>query len=737
MKSVIGNPGLVVLLAAVVFCAQGTRAAELQAGMPLGDALRTLQASGLKLVYSDALVSPDLKLAAAPKAGSARAQLEEVLAPLGLRAKAGPGESIVVVKGPETAAPGGPGIVSNVFVLSDKVKDISSIEAWKKSYLKDGLSEKERALIAWESCFTYQHQETPPDEFLGVASQMDPIKIFNVYGYAMCNSASSNVEALSRASGLKARGRIINSHSVPEVEIDGHWSLLDGSLICYFPQPDGKFASVDELIAGVRGWLKENPALQGNNDALYKFMKEKGWKNGPEILRGCQQYDERGWFPAATHGWYSTMQEYDVEPNQIYEYGTAMGYRVNIQLRHGEKLIRNWSNKGLHVNRKFGGGTPGCLTQKIGADNLRYSPKQGDLAPGRIGNGEHIYSVPLASGAFRGGALKAENLQAKSEGAQGAEVLVKDAAQPAELIIPVNTSYVFLQSHVRFDAVVGNGGSISVSYSDTHGIEWKELGNITQSGSQDLDLSDALLRRYQYRVRFVLKGAGTGLSALVLHHDVQHSQRPLPALDTGENTITFRSGPQEGTLTIEPNLSAQESKKHSVLHYSAFKPEIKNLRDGPLFIEGGEGSLTQTIETPGELKRIRLGTHFRARDKNDGWDVSISYDGENFEKIHRMPGPTAATSEYFAYEGVKAGQKKCWIRYSGTNRNATGLLHYRIDADYAEPQGGFAPIKVTYVWEENGQEKKHEHIAKSESETYTIKCEAKPLMKSITLERAP
>ena len=63
------------------------------------------------------------------------------------------------------------------------------------------------------------------------------------------------------------------------------------------------------------------------------------------------------------------MQAYDgvAGPGQkayIYEYLASMGYRVNIQLRPGEKLVRNWSNKGLHVNMDGAGNTPGCLEDK-------------------------------------------------------------------------------------------------------------------------------------------------------------------------------------------------------------------------------------------------------------------------------------------------------------------------------------------------------------------------------------
>src|SRR3982750_4464095 len=108
------------------------------------------------------------------------------------------------------------------------------------------------------------------------------------------------------------------------------------------------------------------------------------------------------------------MQEYDGTYNQkqkpyLYEYGYSQGYQVNVQLRPGERLTRNWSNKGLHVNGKDG--APGCLKMNTGADALVYTPKFGDLAPGRVGNGTLEYDVPLAGAAYRDAALAAENLR--------------------------------------------------------------------------------------------------------------------------------------------------------------------------------------------------------------------------------------------------------------------------------------------------------------------------------------
>src|SRR5436190_8256122 len=81
-----------------------------------------------------------------------------------------------------------PGIVSHVKVLSDKVDDVSSLDAWKRSFIKDGMSDEEKAKAIWKSVVSFQYQDIPPSEFLQTGDLvLDPIKGMNVYGYSFCS----------------------------------------------------------------------------------------------------------------------------------------------------------------------------------------------------------------------------------------------------------------------------------------------------------------------------------------------------------------------------------------------------------------------------------------------------------------------------------------------------------------------------------------------------------------------
>jgi outer membrane receptor protein involved in Fe transport len=78
------------------------------AGRPLAEVLLSLQREGLAIVFTSALVRPEMKVLDEPAAREPRRVLDEVLAPHGLEAREGPGGILVIVEA-EPPGPGGPG----------------------------------------------------------------------------------------------------------------------------------------------------------------------------------------------------------------------------------------------------------------------------------------------------------------------------------------------------------------------------------------------------------------------------------------------------------------------------------------------------------------------------------------------------------------------------------------------------------------------------------------------------
>ena len=70
------------------------------AGRPLLEALAQLQTDGLRIVYSSAVVTPEMVVEKEPEGDQPRDILEQILAPHGLMAKDGPGGTILIVVAP-------------------------------------------------------------------------------------------------------------------------------------------------------------------------------------------------------------------------------------------------------------------------------------------------------------------------------------------------------------------------------------------------------------------------------------------------------------------------------------------------------------------------------------------------------------------------------------------------------------------------------------------------------------
>jgi hypothetical protein len=518
---------------------------------------------------------------------------------------------------------------------------------------------------------------------------------------------------------------------VAELSFAGGWHMLDGAYIDQFPRPDGTLASVDDLVAAVIGWLFQHPEIDAaDHDALKRFMSGGGYKAGPPLLANCPYYDGDGLFPARVQGWADTMMDYS-QPTAETEFGYTLGYRVNVQLRRGEQLTRNWFNVGHHLNDDL---SLACesLTDVPGQGAMCYSPAYGDLAPGRVGNGSVTWRVPLDDGGYRDGALVADNL---ADAATSPRVRVDDPSQPGVLVLRLPSSYVYLGGSVTVTAHLGDGGRIVVAASRNQGLDWTDLATLTQTGKVTVDVSSLVRRQYDYRLRFSMAGAGTGLDAVVVQDEIQHSQRALPALAQGDNQLRFTAGPSEGTITLQGNTDGTTTK---TLSWRDLHPTLTAMADAPLHPTASRGAITFPVATPGYLLRLRLSGFYRARSAADAWQYEVSFDnGQHFTTVTRAAGPTVGAENAVTFSDVPKGVRAALVRFSGTQADTLDLFDFRIDADYAEPLGGFAPVRVTYRWEEDGDDKSDVHDVRSTDERWVIHCAAPPKMKSLVVERLP
>ena len=137
----------------------------------------------------------------------------------------------------------------------------------------------------------------------------------------------------------------------------------------------------------------------------------------------------------------------------------------------------------------------------------------------------------------------------------------------------------------------------------------------------------------------------------------------------------------------------------------------------------------------GDIVRLRMNCGYRARDAKDKYDILVACGNETeFKPIESLTGPTSGTTKYFTDANIPKNTRQLKVKLSGKEMMGLCIFAMRMDVDYTQPNGGFLPVKITYTWDENGVTKTNEHIAKSNTDSYVIKCAPGTVCKSVTLE---
>jgi hypothetical protein len=637
--------------------------------------------------------------------------------------------------------------INNLKVLSSSVDDVTTPENILKSFVKPGMSDAQRTEALWKAAVRYRHQTAPPNEFLaGDWEAHDPVKLFNVYGYCMCCCCSSILEALNRLDGRETRGRILNGHSVPEVNYGDAWHMYDCSLITLFPKPDASMASVDDISKAVKDWYAQNPGYEGNGGKLFDLMRANGWTGwkdrGPALL-AASPYNTLGYYPARTHGWDATMTEYN-RKSEVYDYGYQLGHRALFSLRPGESLIREAGNRGLHVN-----GDPGF-------DMLKAHAPENDLVylkqflpgytGGVVGNGVQRYAPNLAAGELAQGALTYANLTAGTLTGGKPAISVAKPGQTGVAIVDMNSPYVYLDGRVKVATTCASGDSIVLSLSTNNGLAftpvWTTRGAPTEANAT-IALGPRILRRYAYQLKLEIHAAslrGTGITGFVVENDFQHAPRTVPWLKKGDNTITIAADADTalaartftGRITSDKGFDKNESTGTLGVVFDNLKVD-----DGSCWWTGGVGTMTVPIETPGNMAALRFGAQIRARGERDLVKMQLSFDeGKSWKEAARIEGPTPGTTRYFRTADIPPHTRKALLRYELTGNNTVGIFSFRADADYHDPLAApaFRSFTVTHRWKEAGREKSFAKVVDRLPLTYTIPAGDSPEMVSVAYE---
>jgi len=199
-------------------------------------------------------------------------------------------------------------------------------------------TDKERAIGIWQFEIGHRFHWTTNDE-----EDMDPVKVFNIYGYTLCGNDAHVITALWRTAGFEVRRGFPQGHCTAEVFYDGMFHHLDG----------------DENIICLR---RDNHTIAGEVEIVRDHDLMKRTHTYGILARDSRTTDE---FSASLIVY---------EGHRQGQHKSYIGHKMHFILRPGEALEWRWDNVGKMHNKWKDYNVRKSVMDRICNGRMYYSP---------------------------------------------------------------------------------------------------------------------------------------------------------------------------------------------------------------------------------------------------------------------------------------------------------------------------------------------------------------------------
>jgi hypothetical protein len=238
--------------------------------------------------------------------------------------------------------------------LSNGHRDFRSLDQLARRAVTPGMRDREKAMALWWQEIQHRfHFEGDNNELL------DPVKVFNVYGYNTCGNDSICLAGLWRTAGFKVAPARLVGHCVTQVYYDGAWHLFDGDMHSVYLLRDNR------TIAGEQDLVRDHDLIRRTH------------------TQGILQPDGR-----AGDEWESSIYVFE---GKVTGDRNSANSAFSMTLRPGEALVWRWG----HLNPvKYHGSAP------------RF--------PDRICNGLWAYRPDFRQPSWRAGATSIQSIRERN-----------------------------------------------------------------------------------------------------------------------------------------------------------------------------------------------------------------------------------------------------------------------------------------------------------------------------------
>src|SRR6516165_4261508 len=235
--------------------------------------------------------------------------------------------------------------VVNPWLVSGQ-NDFRSLDRIVARAIEPGMTDKEKARALWWQEVQHRfHLEGDNAELL------DPVKVFNIYGYNTCGNDSICLAGLWRKLGLKVAPARLVGHCVTQVFYDGAWHLMDGDMHSIYLLRD------NQTVAGEQDLVRDHDLIRRTHtQGILQPERRSGdeWESSIYVFEG------------------------DVNGDRNFRDDTSM----SMTLRPGEAIEWRWGH----------------------SNPIKYHGTQKPRFPDRICNGLWEYHPDVTKPAWRKGA---------------------------------------------------------------------------------------------------------------------------------------------------------------------------------------------------------------------------------------------------------------------------------------------------------------------------------------------
>ena len=272
--------------------------------------------------------------------------------------------------------------------------------------------------------------------------------------------------------------------------------------------------------------------------------------------------------------------------------------------------------------------------------------------------------MPLADGTFRSGAGRPRTWPARPRTSRPGRAregrrAAGRAGDPhaVQLRVPGRRGRSWTRSSAR-------AGGFALFLSDNNGLDWKEVATLTSPGRRTIDLQKFVLRRYDYRLRFVLQGQGTGLEPAE-----DHASHPVlaagPAHAGPGRQHDHVYGRAAGGHGHDRRHVATTTPRARTSRWAISIPTLNNVNPQLLRVEGEPAEVTFADRHARRHDAAAVRRPLPGPRQARPWDVQVSFDGgQTFRTVDAYVGPTQGKCQYTTVADVPAGTRAAVIRWS-------------------------------------------------------------------------